>query len=681
MCEKCQNLIIFFCIISTTFSINFNHISSQIAFNHRRKFPRNSRYCTKPTELIVQCQPCESTASTAFLRDLIQTKRTFLQEHRYDPFEIYSEEFEDELKGIPDPKAEPLRYLDQYLEILDEFGVWCADRAAYALLCQIEKSKVKTPYERHYLLLCLVSTTFLQVRSHCDDLFKRCEVDRECIERHSSPKALRLLEILRQFKPERPAITPAGSPTKPCAGIPATAQRANGIVSAHDQGQSIPATGIATNGVPEKEGGEPMANTVSSMDITKNSEAAKDSKEAVAHETEAKTEEKPASKSPSTASASPPIAGVSPKTAPEPRPGFKRKGQYHRPPRQFNPNYQYDPNALCGIVFCNSIFTAKMLFAFLAEMTKHDPDLEYLNAQYTGDKEADPITEVHKFENEHRKQEEVLKRFRIHSCNLLIGTSVLEEGIELPKCNLVVRWDLPTTYRSYVQCKGKARTTKAFHVLMVAAPNAGQVPPADLEFLTHESHRRICLGPNEGDHECFDMQELKMTFETDGSLDNGTEWNRHQENGVQCVDWKSRQIDAMRDRTENFVKLLARYMQIEQTLLKNCANQEPTVRDLIEADHFNHCIKPYSPANAPDAAGVSVSLANAVVLVNKYCAKLPSDTFTKLTPLWRCLKTERLGKTYYQCTVRLPINSPVKQDIYVSYTARTHCFRHSYKPF
>jgi endoribonuclease Dicer len=37
---------------------------------------------------------------------------------------------------------------------------------------------------------------------------------------------------------------------------------------------------------------------------------------------------------------------------------------------------------------------------------------------------------------EYRKQEEVLKRFRIHECNLLIATSILEEG--LPKYSFLI---------------------------------------------------------------------------------------------------------------------------------------------------------------------------------------------------------------------------------------------------
>lgn len=75
---------------------------------------------------------------------------------------------------------------------------------------------------------------------------------------------------------------------------------------------------------------------------------------------------------------------------------------------------------------------------------------------------------------EHRKQEEVLKRFRIHECNLLISTSILEHGIEIPKCNLVLRYDFPINYQSYVQCKSRARAIDALHVLLIPAAESKQ---------------------------------------------------------------------------------------------------------------------------------------------------------------------------------------------------------------
>lgn len=100
-------------------------------------------------------------------------------------------------------------------------------------------------------------------------------------------------------------------------------------------------------------------------------------------------------------------------------------------------------------------------------------------------------------------------------------------------------------------------------------------------------------------------------------------------------------------------------------LIRKCGNQEPGERELMEADTFTACIAPYRPKSTkPD--GPMVNLSTAILLVNKYCAKLPSDTFTKLTPLWRCAKTYRNGVQFFQYTVRLPINSPLKRDILVS---------------
>ena len=60
-----------------------------------------------------------------------------------------------------------------------------------------------------------------------------------------------------------------------------------------------------------------------------------------------------------------------------------------------------------------------------------------------------------------KKQEEVLRKFRNdkkrHEFNVLIATSVVEEGLDIPKCNVVCRFDFPKNYCSYVQSKGRER--------------------------------------------------------------------------------------------------------------------------------------------------------------------------------------------------------------------------------
>ena len=55
------------------------------------------------------------------------------------------------------------------------------------------------------------------------------------------------------------------------------------------------------------------------------------------------------------------------------------------------------------------------------------------------------------------EQERNIKLFRESKLNLLVATSVLEEGIDVPACNLVVRYQHVTNEISLVQSKGRAR--------------------------------------------------------------------------------------------------------------------------------------------------------------------------------------------------------------------------------
>lgn len=102
-------------------------------------------------------------------------------------------------------------------------------------------------------------------------------------------------------------------------------------------------------------------------------------------------------------------------------------------------------------------------------MKQADEDFSFLSVQFTVGKIVDGTKDPKGAENEHRKQELMLKRFRIRACNLLIGTNFLEEGIDLPKCNLVIRFDTPSSYRSYINTKERARATDSLYCLLVDA--------------------------------------------------------------------------------------------------------------------------------------------------------------------------------------------------------------------
>jgi endoribonuclease Dicer len=55
--------------------------------------------------------------------------------------------------------------------------------------------------------------------------------------------------------------------------------------------------------------------------------------------------------------------------------------------------------------------------------------------------------------------------------NLLVATSVGEEGLDIQTCCLVVRFDLPETVASFIQSRGRARMTKSKYVVLLEREN------------------------------------------------------------------------------------------------------------------------------------------------------------------------------------------------------------------
>ena len=66
-------------------------------------------------------------------------------------------------------------------------------------------------------------------------------------------------------------------------------------------------------------------------------------------------------------------------------------------------------------------------------------------------------------------QERVVKQFRDGTVNLIIATSVGEEGLDFPQCSFVCRFDMPQTLPAYIQSRGRARHSNSKFVLMLEA--------------------------------------------------------------------------------------------------------------------------------------------------------------------------------------------------------------------
>ncbi|TKY74841.1 Endoribonuclease Dicer-like 3a [Spatholobus suberectus] len=110
---------------------------------------------------------------------------------------------------------------------------------------------------------------------------------------------------------------------------------------------------------------------------------------------------------------------------------------------------------LC-LIFVDRIITAKVIERF----AKKVPQISHFTVSYlTGN-----TTSVDALAP--RRQKEILDSFRSGKVNLLFTTDVLEEGIDVPNCSCVIRFDLPKTVRSYVQSRGRSRRANSQFVLM-----------------------------------------------------------------------------------------------------------------------------------------------------------------------------------------------------------------------
>lgn len=63
-------------------------------------------------------------------------------------------------------------------------------------------------------------------------------------------------------------------------------------------------------------------------------------------------------------------------------------------------------------------------------------------------------------------QSDTLRDFKIGDKNLIISTSVAEEGIDIQACGSVVRFDVPPNVVSWAQSRGRARRKKSSFVIM-----------------------------------------------------------------------------------------------------------------------------------------------------------------------------------------------------------------------
>jgi ERCC4-related helicase len=126
-----------------------------------------------------------------------------------------------------------------------------------------------------------------------------------------------------------------------------------------------------------------------------------------------------------------------------------------------------DENAI-GLIFVQQRVTV----AVLSELLARHPDTKdrFQNATFVGQRQIYNLDELLDVKN----QDQALEDFRKGKKNLIIATDVLEEGIDVSACNLVICFDSPPTLKSFIQRRGRARHKQSEYVILL--PKAEGAP-------------------------------------------------------------------------------------------------------------------------------------------------------------------------------------------------------------
>lgn len=122
-----------------------------------------------------------------------------------------------------------------------------------------------------------------------------------------------------------------------------------------------------------------------------------------------------------------------------------------------------------AIVFVQQRYTARLLARLFSHSNIGTPYLRVGTLVGTRTGEAGDLNVSF------REQVITMMNFRKGALNCLFATSVAEEGLDIPDCNLVVRFDLYTTLIQYIQSRGRARHANSRFVHMMEKDNHAHV--------------------------------------------------------------------------------------------------------------------------------------------------------------------------------------------------------------
>ncbi|KAI3507009.1 hypothetical protein L1887_21714 [Cichorium endivia] len=110
------------------------------------------------------------------------------------------------------------------------------------------------------------------------------------------------------------------------------------------------------------------------------------------------------------------------------------------------------------IIFVERVITARVLTSLLCEL---HPKLFKWKTKYIAGNNSVMQSQSRGLQNK------IVDEFHKGMVNIIVATSILEEGLDVQKCNLVIRFDPASTVCSFIQSRGRARMLDSDFLLLV----------------------------------------------------------------------------------------------------------------------------------------------------------------------------------------------------------------------
>ena len=146
--------------------------------------------------------------------------------------------------------------------------------------------------------------------------------------------------------------------------------------------------------------------------------------------------------------------------------------------------YGKSTDAKC-IIFVKQRYTARLLGKVFERIGSDHMRLDLLIGNKSG--------ELGDLKFSFRQQVMTLLKFRKGELNCLIATSIAEEGLDIPDCNLVIRFDLYDTLIQYIQSRGRARHANSKYIHMVEEANRTHFQAVQDVRMGEQVMRQFCV--------------------------------------------------------------------------------------------------------------------------------------------------------------------------------------------